>query len=164
MRIRRRSEMRLREIVAAMMILVSMGLILACSEEKIASLEGHEDIVAVLQKLPRCVEKPDPVCVNEIYVHDATLIHNSALTGHMDKTMTGLKEIEDWKVAQGTNYRWKDLSISSIEKGTDTANVQYSFMVETSRGAQMDAKFKCSAKLVKQGQKWKIKEEIIKYR
>ena len=156
--------MRLREIVVAMMILVSMGLILACSEEKTASLEGNEDILAVLQKLPPCVEKPDSDCVNEIYVPDATLIQNSAITGYMDKKMTGLKEIEDWKIAQGTSYRWKDLSVSSIDKKTDTANIKYSFAIETARGEQMDWRFDCSAKLVKQGQKWKIKEEIIKYK
>ena len=110
--------MRMRGIIVAMMILVSVGLILACSEEKTASLEGNEDIVAVLQKIPENLQDPHAVSVNDIYANDAILIQNSAITGYVDKKITGLEEIEDWKIAQRTHYRWKNLSISSIEKET----------------------------------------------
>lgn len=44
--------MKVMGIIAAIFVSVGMSLILACSEEKTASIVGHEDIVAVIQKLP----------------------------------------------------------------------------------------------------------------
>ena len=51
--------MRLIRIIATILISMGMALIIACSEEKTASPEGHEDIVAVLQKLLECIDKPE---------------------------------------------------------------------------------------------------------
>ena len=49
--------MRLVRIIATMMVFASMVFIASCGEEKTASLEGHEDIVAVIQKIPQCYFK-----------------------------------------------------------------------------------------------------------
>jgi hypothetical protein len=40
--------MRSRGIIATIIVFVSIPFIFTCSEEKTASIEGHEDIVAVL--------------------------------------------------------------------------------------------------------------------
>ena len=149
--------MKVIRIITAIIVFVSMALILACSEEKTASLEGHEDIVAVLQKLPQCLKTPDTV--NEIYVTDAisTRLSDSA---HYSK-YKGLQEIRNLKRDYGRNFIWKNLSIKSIKKEADIAHVVYQI---TSQSVITDAEvytLKCSAEMIKAGQKWKIKKEKV---
>ena len=60
--------MKVIRIIATIFVSVGMAFILACSEEKIASLEGNEDIVAVLQKLPECLDNPE--ITKEIYTDE----------------------------------------------------------------------------------------------
>ena len=48
--------MKVIRIIATILVSVSMALILACGEKKTASLEGNEDIAAVLQQLPECLD------------------------------------------------------------------------------------------------------------
>ena len=125
--------------------------------EKTASIEGNEDIVAVLQKLPQCLKTPDTV--NEIYTTDAISIritHSMDLSEHK-----GLQEIRNLKRDYGKNFLWKNLSIKSIEKEADIAHVVYQF---TSESVITDAEvytLKCSAEMVKDGQKWKLKKEKV---
>jgi len=143
--------------ITAIIAFVSMALILACSEEKAASLEGHEDIVAVLQKLPLCLKTPDTV--NEIYVADAIstrITHSGDISEHK-----GLKEIRNLKGDFGRNFFWKNLFIKSIKKEADIAHVVYQI---TSQSVITEAEvytLKCSAEMVKDGQKWKIKKEKV---
>ncbi len=149
--------MKVIRIITAIIVFVSMALILACSEEKTASLEGHEDIVAVLQKIPQCLKTPDTV--NEIYVTDAISIrvtHSGDVSEHK-----GLQEIRDLKQDYGRNFLLKNLSIKSIKKEADIAQVVYHI---TSQSVITDAEvytLKCSAEMVKDGQKWKIKKEKV---
>ena len=44
--------MKVIRIIAIILVSVGMAFILACSEDKTASLEGNEDIAAVIQKFP----------------------------------------------------------------------------------------------------------------
>ena len=151
--------MRLKGIIVTMMIFLSMAFISACSEEKAASLEGNEDIAAVLQKLLECLDKPE---VNrEIYADNAILKQEDTWTGHMIE-LKGLKEIENWRKDRGKNWRRTGLSISSIEKKADAAHVKYQIeLIAVATEAELGT-LSCSAEMVKIGPTWKIKEELIK--
>ena len=149
--------MKVIRIITAIIVFVSMAFILACSEEKSASLEGHEDIVAVLQKLPQCLKTPDTV--NEIYVTDAisTRLSDSA---HYSK-YKGLQEIRNLKRDYGRNFLWKNLSIKSIEKEADIAHVVYQITYQSVSTDTEVYTLRCSAEMVKYGQKWKLKKEKV---
>ena len=146
-------------IIATILVSVGMALILACSEEKTASLEGHEDIVAVLQKLPELLDTPE--VHREIYAENAIVKVRDGWTGGMIE-LTGLEEIENWRKDRGKIWRRTGLSISSIEKKADTAHVKYKIDVQA---VHTDAEFgtlSCSAEMLKIGPNWIIKEEIVK--
>ncbi len=151
--------MKVIRIIVTLLVSVSMAFILACSEEKTASLEGNEDIAAVLQKLSECLDKPE---VNrEIYADNAILKQEDGWTGHMLE-FRGLEEIENWRKEKGKNWRRTGLSISSIEKEADIAHVKYQIDIEDVKTEVEFAVLSCSAEMIKIGPTWKIKEEIVK--
>ena len=151
--------MKVIRIIATILVTVSMAFFLACSEQKTASLEGNEDIVAVLQKLPECLDNPE---VNrEIYSDNAILKQEDGWTGRMIE-LRGLKEIENWRKDKGKIWRRTGLSISSIEKQADTAQVKYQIDVEAVATEAEFSALSCTAKMLKVGPTWKIKEEIVK--
>ena len=151
--------MKVIRIIATILVSVGMALILACSEEKTASLEGNEDIAAVLQKLPEIYAKPE---VNrEIYADNAILKQEDGWTGHMLE-FRGLEEIENWRKERGKDWRRTGLSISSIEKEADTAHVEYQIELENVTTEAEFYTLSCTAEMLKVGPTWKIKEEIVK--
>ena len=151
--------MKVIRIIATILISVSIAFILACSEEKTASLEGNEDIAAVLQKLPECLDKPE---VNrEIYADNAILKQEDSQTGGMIE-IKGLKEIENWRKDRAKIWRRTGLSISSIEKEADTAHVKYQIDIEAVKTEADFRALSCTAEMLKIGPTWKIKEEIVK--
>jgi hypothetical protein len=151
--------MKVIRIIAIILVSVGMAFILACSEEKAAFLEGNEDIVAVLQKLPECLDKPE---VNrEIYADNAILKQEDGWTGHMLE-FRGLEEIENLRKDKGKVWRRTGLSISSIEKEADTAHVKYQIDIEAVATEAEFSVLSCSAEMIKIGPTWKIKEETIK--
>lgn len=151
--------MKVIRIIATILVSVSMAFILACSEQKTASLEGNEDIAAVLQKLPECLDKPE---VNrQIYADNATLKHEDGWTGHMIE-LRGLEQIENWRKDRGKVWRRTGLTISSIEKKADTARVKYQIDIEAVKTEAEFALLSCTAEMLKIGPTWKIKEEIVK--
>jgi len=151
--------MKVIRIIAIILVSVGMAFILACSEEKAASLEGNEDIAAVIQKLPECLDNPE---INrEIYADNAILKQEDIQTGFMIE-LRGLEQIENWRKDRGKLFRRTGLSISSIEKEGDIAHVKYHIDLE---GVQTDvesSRLSCSAEMLKIGPTWKIKEEIVK--
>ena len=149
--------MKVIRIITVIIAFVSMAFILACSEEKSASLEGHEDIVAVLQKLPQCLKTPDTV--NEIYLTDA-ILSRVMHTGHIAE-FNGLQEIRNLKRDYGRIFILKNLSIKSIKKETDIAHVVYKITAESVLTDSNTYRLSCSAEMVKDGQKWKIKKEKV---
>ena len=151
--------MKVIRIIIAIIVFVSMGFILACSEEKTASIEGHEDIVADLQKLFKCLDNPQTT--GEIYAENAVLKWQDRETSHMYE-QKGLKEIEKYYKDVGKNYRFVKLSISDIKEDANNAHVEYQITMLDSR-TSLESKFNCSAEMVKLGQAWKIKEELSKY-
>ena len=86
--------MKLIRIIAIILVSVSMAFILACGEQKTASLEGNEDIAAVIQRLPECYENPKTVM--EIYAEDAVFRVQDLATGKWNE-FKGIKEIEEYK-------------------------------------------------------------------
>ena len=151
--------MKVIRIIAIVLVSVGMALVLACGEQKTASLEGNEDIAAVLQKLPECLDKPE---VNrEVYADNATIKHEDGWTGHMVE-LRGLQQIENWRKDRGKVWRRTGLTISSIEKEADTAQVKYQIDIEAVKTEAEFALLNCSAELVKVGPTWKIKEETVK--
>ncbi len=151
--------MKVIRIIATILVSVSMAFILACSEQKTASLEGNEDIAAVLQKLPEILDNPE---VNrEIYADNAILKQEDAWTGRMIE-LKGLKEIENWRKDRGKIWRRTGLSISSIEKQADTARVKYEIDVEAVKTEAEFGLLSCTAEMQKIGPTWKITKEIVK--
>jgi hypothetical protein len=106
--------MKVIRIITTILVSVGMALVFACSEEKTASLEGHDDIVAVLQKLPECLDKPE---VNrEIYADNAILKQEDGWTGHLVE-IKGLKEIENWRKDRSKVWR-RDCSAKMSKVGS----------------------------------------------
>ena len=151
--------MKVIRIIATILVSVGMALILACSEEKTASLEGNEDIAAVLQKLSECLDKPE--VHSEIYADNAILKQEDSQTGIMTE-MKGLKEIENWRKDRAKIWRRTGLSISSIEKEADIAHVKYQMDIEEVKTEVNFHALSCTAEMIKIGPTWKIKEEIVK--
>ncbi len=145
-------------IIATILVSVSMALILACSEEKTASLEGNEDIAAVIQKLPECYDNPNTAM--EIYTDDAILI----VEAHKGPVkLTGSKEIGDYKKERGKSLVVSKVTINSIKKEADKAHVEYSFFRPGVEGKSFDFTYEGSAEMVKKGQTWKIKSDRLEY-
>ena len=145
--------MKVIRILAIVLVSMGMALFLACGEEKTASLEGNEDIAAVMQRLPECYENSK--IVMEIYAEDAIFERQDPSTGKWN-TFKGLKEIEDYKKERSRAMRNSSLSISSIKKEADKAHVEYSIITKSP-----DWERSCSAELVKKGQTWKIKMDRV---
>ena len=152
--------MKLIRIVAPMLVVMGTALILACSGEKAASIEGHEGIVAVLQKIPQSLE--DPSIVHEIYTDDA-ISNSQNPDGGMTRS-TGLKEIESAHRESCRNWRMIELSIDNIEKEADIAHVKYSYKVQDRPFKAETHKHVCSAEMQKMGDTWKIKEVNSQFR
>ena len=152
--------MKVIRIIVTLLVSVSMAFILACSEEKTASLEGNEDIVAVIQKLPECYN--NPITAMEIYSDDEVLMSKDYGTGHMVK-LTGPKEIGDLKKEQGKGWGVPEITIRSIKKEADKAHVEYSLFRQGVEGKTFDITHEGSAEMVKKGQTWKIKQDRLEY-
>lgn len=150
--------MKVIRIITAIIVFVSMALILACSEEKTASLEGHEDIVAVLQKLPQCLF--NPTSLNEIFLEDAVLIciHHST-----HKTVyKGIKEIGTFHKDAGKDWHNLKTIPKRINVVNGQAEVDYAVSFDVGEpGQQSPWTCKGTAKMVKKGSNWMIKEANI---
>ena len=151
--------MKVIRIIAFILVSVAMAFILACSEEKTASLEGNEDIVAVLKKVPETLDNTE--IINEIYTDDAIVKEWEGFSGRLIE-LRGLKQIENWRKEKGKVWRRTGLTISSIEKEADTAHVKYKIDYEEVLSGGESGVLKCSAEMQKIGVTWKIKEEISK--
>lgn len=151
--------MRLIWLIAAMIVLAGMILISACGDSKTTSLEGHEEIVAVLQKIPQCYDNPETA--TEIYADDAILMRQDSPTGLVVE-LTGPKEIGEYRKEKGKSLRVTGVSISSIEEQADKAHVEYSIIHQNVRGQPFHHKLTCCAEMAKEGQTWKIKKETTK--
>ena len=152
--------MKVIRIIVIILVSVSTAFILACGEQKTASLEGNEDIVAVLQKLPE--DRDNPEIRKEIYTDDAILMRMDPRTGQMVK-LTGPKEIGDYKKEIGKGEVVMKLSINSIKRETDKAHVEYTFHRKTIEGRDYVIPLNCTAEMVKREQTWKIKEDRVEY-
>jgi len=146
-------------IITIMMVFASMVCIAACGEKKTASLEGNEDIAAVLQQLPECLD--NLTTTKAIYAENAILHYQNIETGR-ENALTGSKEIGDYLKEIGMQRCWTNVSIQDIKKEADTAHIVYQI---TSQGRKdtIENTLYCSAEMVKQGQIWKIKEARTKF-
>ena len=151
--------MRSIRIITTMMVFASMVCITACGEEKTASLEGHDDIVAVLQKLPECYD--NLAITKAIYTENAILYYQDGQTRQMN-TLTGSKEIGNYLKERGKVGCLIKISIQDIKEEADKAHAVYHITAQE-RKSGLDYTFNCSAEMVKQGQVWKIKEQRTKY-
>ena len=151
--------MKVIRIIAIILVSVGIAFILACSEEKRASLEGNEDIVTVLKKLPETLNNSE--IINEIYTDDAIVKEIDGWTGRMFE-LRGLKQIANWRKEKGKVWRRTGLTISSIEKEADTAHVKYQINYEAVATEAEHGVLKYSAEMQKIGSTWKIREETAK--
>lgn len=150
--------MKVTRIVAITLVSMSMALFLACGEKKTASLEGHEDKVAVLQKLVDCLDTPETAV--EIYAEDAVLKWQDYDTAQW-REQKGLKEIQKYYKDKGIDNHYVKLDISDIKEDAKSAHVEYQITLQD-RGSGIELKSKCSAEMVNQGQGWKVKNAISK--
>ena len=151
--------MRSIRMIIIMMVLASMVCITACGEKKTASLEGNEDIAAVLQQLPECLD--NLATAKAIYAENAILHYQDGQTAQV-KALTGSKEIGNYLQERGKEKCWINVSIQDIKKEADTAHVVYQ-ITSQDRKSTLEYTLNCSAEMVKQGQVWKIKEARTKY-
>ena len=151
--------MRSIRMIVIMMVFASMLCITVCGEKKTASLEGNEDIAAVLQQLPECLD--NIAIAKAIYTDNAILHYQNIETGEKN-ALTGSKEIENYLKDIGKQRCWTNVSIQDIKKEADTAHVVYQI---TSQGRKdtIENTLYCSAEMVQQGQMWKIKEARTKF-
>lgn len=147
------------QMIAIMIVFASMVCIAACGEKKTASLEGNEDIAAVLQQLPECLE--NPAIAKAIYTDDAILHYQDFETAQVN-ALTGSKEIGDYLKEIGMQRCWTNVSIQDIKKEADTAHVVYQITAQEHK-VPVDYTLNCSAEMVQQGQIWKIKEARTKF-
>ena len=150
--------MKVIRIIATILVSVSMGFILACSEEKTTSLEGNEDIVAVLEKIPECRDNTETAM--EIYTDDAILMYQDPSTMKMVK-LIGPKEIGLYKIETGKKGSIIRVSIKKIVREADTAHVKFKITAQSRQGLEWD--YNCSAEMAKEGQTWRIKKETVEY-
>ena len=146
--------MRLARMIVAVMVFTSMAFIPSCGEKKTASLEGNEDISAVLQQLPECLD--NIAIAKAIYTENAILHYQNIETGHVE-ALTGSKEIGNYLKEIGMERCSTKVSIQDIKKEADTAHVVYQ-ITSQERKSTIENTLYCSAEMVKQGQIWKIKE------
>ena len=151
--------MRLVRINITMIVFASMVCIAACGEKEKTSIEGNEDIAAVLQKLPECLDNIGTA--KAIYTETAVYHYVDGYTGQM-KTLTGLREIGNHLKEKGKTTCLINVSIQDIKKEADTAHVVYQ-ITSQERKTTLEYTLDCSAEMIKQGQAWKIKEERVKY-
>ena len=151
--------MRSIRMITIMMVLACMMCITACGEKKTASLEGNEDIAAVLQQLLECLD--NPTIAKAIYTENATLHYQDIQTAQV-KELTGSKEIGHYLMELGKDRCWDKVSIQDIKKEADTAHVVF-LINSRDRKSPIENTLNCSAEMVKQGKMWKIKEERFKY-
>ena len=76
--------------------------------------------------------------------------------------LTGSKEITHYLMERGKQKYWINLSIQDIKREADTAHVVFQ-ITSRERKSPLEYIINCSAEMVKQGQMWKVKEEISKY-
>jgi len=145
--------------ITIMMVFASMVCIAACGEKETASLEGNENIAAVLQQLPECLD--NQATTKAIYTETAVYHYQDGETGQV-KTLTGLKEICNHLKERGKTQCLINVSIQDIKKEADTAHVVYQ-ITSQDRRSTLEYLLDCSAEMVKQDQVWKIKEERIKF-
>ena len=144
--------------IALILVSVSLALILACGEEKTASLEGNEDIVAVLEKIPECMDNAETAM--EIYTNDAILMYQDPSTMKMVEII-GPKEIGLYRKETGKQRSIIRVSIDNIIREADTAHVKFKMTMQQSNTPGLEWDYNCSAEMVKEGQTWKIKKETV---
>jgi len=151
--------MRSIRMITIMMVLASMVCITACGEKKTASLKGNEDIAAVLQQLPECLD--NIAIAKAIYTENAILHYQDIETAQVT-ALTGSKEIGNYLQEIGMQRCWTNVSIQDIKKEADTAHVVYQ-ITSQDRKSTLEETLNCSAEMVQQDQMWKIKEARTKF-
>jgi len=146
--------------IATFIVFLSMAFILTCGEEKTTSLEGNEDIVAVLEKIPECMDNSETAM--EIYTDDAILMFQDPTTMDMVK-LIGPKEIGLYRRETGKDRSIIRVSINNIVREADTAHVKFKVTIQYSQNPGLEWDLNCSAEMVKEGQTWRIKKETVEH-
>jgi hypothetical protein len=132
-----------------------------CDSSKSPSISEHEDIVAVIEKLPHCLY--NPASLNEIFLNDAMLIRDTHYHG-LKYEFRGINEIGEFHNSVGRH--WIDVKTSSkkikVENGRAQVEYTMSYYVSFDTGGRFDVTVGCSAEMVKKGPKWMIRETIIR--
>ena len=150
--------MKVTRTIATILVFVSMAFILACGAEKTASLEGNEDIVAVLEKIPECMDNTETAM--EIYTDDAILMYQDPTTMNMVE-LIGPKEIGLYRRETGKHRSIIRVSINNIIREADTAHVKFKITTQDPQNPGLEWDYNCSAEMVKKGQTWRIKKETV---
>ena len=135
-----------------------LAIFYGCDNSKSSSVSENPDIASVIEKLPQCLF--NPISLNEIFLEDALLncIHHSTY-----KTIyKGIKEIGTFHKTEERNWHNFKTIPKKIQVVNGQADVDYDVSYDDGEpGQQIPWTCKGTAKMVKKGSKWMIKETTI---
>lgn len=140
------------------LLIFILALFNGCENSKSSSILGNAEITSIIEKLPQYLF--NPTSLNKIFLEDAVLtaIHHS-----MHKTeYKGIKEIATFHSNQGSDWNNIKAVPKKIKVVNTQADVDFTISYDVGKpGQQMPWECKGTAKLVKKGSNWIIKEITI---
>ena len=135
-----------------------LAIFYGCDNSESSSVLENPDIASVIEKLPQGLF--NPVSLNEIFLEDAVLncIHHST-----HKTVyKGIKEIGTFHKDAGKDWHNLKTTPKRIKVANGQADVDYDVAYDLGEpGQQSPWTCKGTAKMVKKGSNWMIKEATI---
>lgn len=129
-----------------------------CGNSKSSSVSENPDIASVIEKLPQYLF--NPTSLNKIFLEDAVLtaIHHSM---HKNE-YKGVKEIATFHSNEGSDWNNIKAVPKKIKVVNTQADVDFTISYDVGKpGQQMPWECKGTAKLIKKGSNWIIKDITI---
>ena len=143
---------------AVITLIFIIAIFCGCDNSDLSSVSENPDIASVIERMPQGLF--NPVSLNEIFLEDAVLIciHHSAY-----KTIyKGIKEIGTFHKDAGKDWHNLKTTPKRIKVANGQAEVDYAVSFDVGEpGQQSPWTCKGTAKMVKKGSNWMIKETTI---
>jgi len=143
---------------AVITLIFIIAIFCGCDNSDLSSVSENPDIASVIERMPQGLF--NPVSLNEIFLQDAVLIciHHST-----HKTVyKGIKEIGTFHKDAGKDWHNLKTTPKRIKVANGQAEVDYAVSFDVGEpGQQSPWTCKGTAKMVKKGSNWMIKETTI---
>ena len=143
---------------AVITLIFIIAIFCGCDNSDLSSVSENPDIASVIERMPQGLF--NPVSLNEIFLQDAVLIciHHST-----HKTVyKGIKEIGTFHKDAGKDWHNLKTTPKRINVANGQAEVDYAVSFDVGEpGQQSPWTCKGTAKMVKKGSNWMIKETTI---